>query len=601
MQIFYTVRPGDTISQIARRWNIPVASMIAVNQLTPPYTIFIGQQLSMPPRVDVYRVQGGDSVYRIAQQYRVSPNIIISANQLPPPYTLQIDQLLKVPPGPPYYVVQPGDTLYQIARRFNVTTGNQPNVEIIRQINQLPNYTIFVGQRLFIPYAPPGEEGAIAYFSNRSGTYDLWAYHLINGTNEQITNGLGDVFSIPYWSRDARKIAFVGGSAVLFVVDIDSKEIARIDQFEDGFGHFIDWSPDHQSLVYSKPNQIVIYNARTHQARMIERADTTDAQWFPNGDEILFQASDVQGVSQLYRMSLDGNERQITQNSGGRYNHVRLSPDGSHVLYTTPGASISIVHTINLATGADVEIPGGPLGRNYNPEWSPNSELIAYNANAYAELGYFSQIRTVGRRGENDRIQAISNCFATPITWSPDNEKIAYLSGCSAQGEASELWMLDLNDPIPIKLTESGNIVSLDWAPVSNIKKTFTSDVFQIQLQYPSHWQQVTENRFEGFDGFFQVSAIQSEESLEIVCQNEAFHELRPYGSQPRIDHTHIQNQQACLIFPSQDQQPEMRGQTALIVTYPTPIVINDTTYQYFILWADQAHIVEIGNTVRFL
>ncbi len=198
---------------------------------------------------------------------------------------------------------------------------------------------------------------------------------------------------------------------------------------------------------------------------MIERTDTTDAQWFPTGSEILYQAPDVAGISQLYRETLEGSAVQITQNTGGRYNDVRLSPDGTYVLYATPGASVSILHTINLATGEDIEIPGGPLGRNYFPEWSPNSQLIVYSANAYHD-SYYSQVRTVGRRGENDRIQAISDCFATPITWSPDSEKIAYLSGCNDEGEGTEIWLLRLNHRVPIKVTEGARIVSLQWSPL---------------------------------------------------------------------------------------------------------------------------------------
>lgn len=218
MQIFYTVRPGDTLYQIARRWEIPAASLIAANNLVPPYTIFIGQQLSIPPGADVYRVQAGDSVYSIAQNYRVPPQLIISANALQPPYTIQVGQLLCLPPGPAYYVVRPGDTLYLLARRFNVITGGQPNTELIRQVNQLPSHTIFIGQQLIIPYAPPGVRGLIAYFSDRGGGYDLWLYDLSSGENEQITDGLGDTFSIPYWSSDASKVAFVGRDAILYVI-----------------------------------------------------------------------------------------------------------------------------------------------------------------------------------------------------------------------------------------------------------------------------------------------------------------------------------------------------------------------------------------------
>lgn len=154
MQIFYTVRSGDTLYGISRRWEIPADSLIAANNLKPPYTIYIGQQLSVPPGVDAVRVRQGDSVYRISQLYKVPPSVIIEANQLQPPYVIQPGQLLKVPPGVPYYIVQPGDTLYRLALRFNVMTNGEPNFELIRIVNQLPSSRLIPGMKLRIPYAP---------------------------------------------------------------------------------------------------------------------------------------------------------------------------------------------------------------------------------------------------------------------------------------------------------------------------------------------------------------------------------------------------------------------------------------------------------------
>jgi LysM repeat protein len=128
----------------------------------------------------------------------------------------------------------------------------------------------------------------------------------------------------------------------------------------------------------------------------------------------------------------------------------------------------------------------------------------------------------------------------------------------------------------------------------------FTSEPFNVSFLYPINWRRVTEDRYEGVDGFFQVSAI-SAESLDEACSNEAFQTLMPYGSQPTIVRTRIQGQEACFIFPYPDQPPEMRGQSALIVRYPRPITLSGQTYNFFILWADQNHIREVANTVTFL
>ena len=82
MQLFYVVRPGDTLNNIAKRWELPVKSLIAANNLMPPYRITVGQQLSIPPGVNKYRVKSGDSVYRISQMYGVPVSLIVETNRL---------------------------------------------------------------------------------------------------------------------------------------------------------------------------------------------------------------------------------------------------------------------------------------------------------------------------------------------------------------------------------------------------------------------------------------------------------------------------------------------------------------------------------------
>ncbi|MGN8648062.1 LysM peptidoglycan-binding domain-containing protein [Gracilibacillus sp. HCP3S3_G5_1] len=606
MQMFYTVRADDTISQIAQRWAIPIDSLIAANNLVSPYTIYIGQQLSMPPGVDRYQVQPGDTIFQIAQNHGISQSVIIAANNLQPPYTIQTGQLLTIPTGVPYYVVQPGDNLYQIARHFNVVTGGNVNYELIRQVNNLPSTTINPGMRLVIPYAPPGEDGLIAYISNRTGAYDLWLYNPSNGSNRQVTFGLGESYSIPYWSPDSSRIAFVGENGVLYVVNLTNNTYAAIDQFSQPEGVYLNWAPDSQRLVYSNGNEIIIYNVATHQVQRINQPNARDVQWFSSGQELLFEAQDEAGFSQLYRIRTDGTGlQQITQNTGGPFNFVRLSPDGRYVLYTSPGASISIIYSIELATGSVFEVEGGPLAKNYNPTWSPNSASIAYSTTAFENQGYFSQIRTAGREGDNDRIWAISNCFLTPVTWSPDSSKIAYLSGCDEFEGASEIWMVDLDHPVPIQLVTDGNITALAWSKtsISPGTATYTSTDYRVQFQYPANWQKVTDERerYEGADGFFQVGAIAYDGPLEDVCHNDAFHPLLPYGSQPQIVSTEIQGQPACFIYPSEDQPAEMNNQSALIVQYPTPVVINSNSYNFLILWADAGHINQIATTVRLL
>ena len=571
MQYFYTVQSGDTLYGIARRWGLPLESLIAANNLRPPYTIFIGQQLAVPPGVNSVRVKPGDTVYKISQAFRIPTSIIIEANQLQPPYLIIEGQLLEVPPGVPYYVVQPGDTLYQLALRFNVITGGIPNTDLIRQVNNLPSNLLLPGMRLTIPYAPTGDEGLIAYTSGSTGHFDLWLFNPKNGRSRQLTNGLGDSLSRPEWSPNSQYIAFIGINRNVYIVHVQTGALVVIDRLSENDSLTLDWSPDSSMISYTKQNQIILYHILSHQAQRILQPGVRDVQWFPSGVELLFVANDSSGINQLYRIRRNGTGKiQITQNTAGPLNEVKLSPDGNFALYTSPGASISIIYTVELSTGTVYEIEGGPLAKNYYPTWSPDSLRIAYSATAFETQGYYSQIRVVDRKGENDRILAISNCFATPVTWSSSGRSIGYLSGCSRQEFATEMWVVNVNHPVPIRQLTRSSLMSLQWSPLPITEtplNTFTSQKYQIRFSYPSNWQKVNEERYEGEDGFFQISALSSDENLDTVCRNEAFHPLLPYGSSPQIRHHSIQNQPACLIFPSADQLAEMRNQAALIVT----------------------------------
>lgn len=447
--------------------------------------------------------------------------------------------------------------------------------------------------------------GMIAYTSGRGGQYDIWLFQVQNGTRIQLTNGLADSFSKPVWSGDNSKIAFVGKNRIVYVIYLSTGRIAAIDQVGPNEDITLDWSPNHQELAYTTRNHIMMYDVLSHRARSISAPSASDVQWFPNGRELLFQGVDSSGIQQLFRMAINGfDRRQITNNTEEPLNDVSLSPDGTFALYTTPGASISLIRTVDLTSGKVYEIEGGEQAKNFYPTWAPNSQLIAFSATAYTEgTGYFNEIRVVGKRGGNERVLTTSTCFATPVTWSPDSRTIAYLSGCSEQEFATEMWMVNIQNPKPVLLTRDSLIGNLSWS-FGNIRPTngiYTNETYRVRFYFPSNWQQVEAERYEGANGFFQISAIGGGDDIHEVCRGEAYHQLMPYGSSPRIFQTTIRGQEACLIYPSADQPPEMKRQAAAIVRYPVPVQIEGSTYNYFILWADEVHLDSIARSIMFL
>ncbi|MGE5581740.1 MAG: LysM peptidoglycan-binding domain-containing protein [Bacillota bacterium] len=156
---------------------------------------------------------------------------------------------------------------------------------------------------------------------------------------------------------------------------------------------------------------------------------------------------------------------------------------------------------------------------------------------------------------------------------------------------------LNSGQEILVPLTGQGEIYPVESGSVTRI---FVSQLYKVVFLYPAGWLRVADERYEGPDGFFQVSAVKGR-SLEEVCREEAFHILKPYGAKPGIRRLTIQQQQSCIIHPSADQQAEMKGQAVLIARYPQPVIISGCSYQFLVLWADKNHLQDLSSTLEFL
>lgn len=94
-----TVRKGDALYKIARRYNVGLRSLIDANALTPPYTIYPGQKLRLPSS-GVHVVRRGETVYQIANRYNTEPGTLVRLNRISPPYRLYPGQKIVLPGNP---------------------------------------------------------------------------------------------------------------------------------------------------------------------------------------------------------------------------------------------------------------------------------------------------------------------------------------------------------------------------------------------------------------------------------------------------------------------------------------------------------------------
>lgn len=113
-QNIYTVENGDTLFSIAAKFHANVCTLMAVNNITNPSVIAVGQKLLIPdpntklptptplptglPRgaTLLYVVQCGDTLDSIAAKFNSTGDDIAKVNNIKDPLSIQIGQTLKV-------------------------------------------------------------------------------------------------------------------------------------------------------------------------------------------------------------------------------------------------------------------------------------------------------------------------------------------------------------------------------------------------------------------------------------------------------------------------------------------------------------------------
>jgi peptidoglycan endopeptidase LytE len=189
----YSVAVGDTLGSIAQRFGTTVSTLAAVNDISDPNLVFVGQELvisgsgsglssgtglpasgalTSPNTQSVsstaYTVEAGDTLGAIAARFGTTVSALASSNGIANPNLIVVGQVLHVngAPGattspvgttpirttaaPPTgahqtYTVQAGDTVAAIAARFGTT------VSVLASSNGIANPNlIVVGQMLVI-------------------------------------------------------------------------------------------------------------------------------------------------------------------------------------------------------------------------------------------------------------------------------------------------------------------------------------------------------------------------------------------------------------------------------------------------------------------
>lgn len=95
----YTVKAGDTLSQIAKDQNQTVADLATTNNITNRNLILVGQKLKLKaatPAANTYTVKAGDTLSKIAAANNTTVATLVAANKLANANFILVGQVLQL-------------------------------------------------------------------------------------------------------------------------------------------------------------------------------------------------------------------------------------------------------------------------------------------------------------------------------------------------------------------------------------------------------------------------------------------------------------------------------------------------------------------------
>jgi murein DD-endopeptidase MepM/ murein hydrolase activator NlpD len=188
--VTYTVQKGDTLSAIAKKFNVSEDTLKWQNDLRGD-SITVGDTIEILPVTGIsHKVASGDTIYSIAKKYSSNPQAIVDFpfNDFADPQTfsLVVGQTIMVPEG-----VQPQAAPTYIARRTIITTGPSvvtgsgfawPVRGTINQYYAWYHRAVDIGADVGTPVVA-AQSGTVSYVASGGWNYGYGTHVIIDGEN----------------------------------------------------------------------------------------------------------------------------------------------------------------------------------------------------------------------------------------------------------------------------------------------------------------------------------------------------------------------------------------------------------------------------------
>lgn len=339
------------------------------------------------------------------------------------------------------------------------------------------------------------DANSIAYSSDQSGGFEIYAKQLVaGGRSIQLTSD-GKQNLEPAWSRDGRLIAYYsrdrGGIWVMPAMGGVARQISE-------FGSRPAWSTDGSMLAFQSeplsdlladpigPSTIWVASAEGGAARPITQVGNPPGghgapTWSPDGKRIVFITNYFLG-SAIWSVSFEGTDLKLMTQDATRVTDAVYTPDGQYIYY------------VAVARGSDY----GLWKVHVSPSGDPVGEpvLVADPGSASFRT---PTISADGKKLACALLSGTSNLWSAPLSpssseaigppvpitndssgrnilaaLSPDGRKIAYTSWRA--GTSGDIWLLDSDGKNPVQLTtDPAADMTPSWFPQGD-RIAFLSD-----------------------------------------------------------------------------------------------------------------------------
>lgn len=317
-------------------------------------------------------------------------------------------------------------------------------------------------------------EDRIAYYDRRGGRLNLWVVPMGGGEPVQITHDPEEALN-PAWHPDGKRIVYSSlrnGTHQIGVAYLDGRPSQQI-SFGESSRFVSDISPDGGRILYTMSREESdIWSVRVDNQKESQVTSDIDLELWPDiaPDNATIAFQSIPGSSVGVRMLKSfifarpvlakGSQVQLTSNGF----EVRWSPTGNQLAFLrnsegglnlwrvdATGSEEKQLSTVGVSFAGYRNLPYNRF-QTEDYSWSPNGKEVAFCSSKTGA----GNVWTVSAEGLNEKpVSRNSNKdvrISGPL-WSPDGQRIAYLSWSSkrvAEGNVWSLWTTDREEAKPV-------------------------------------------------------------------------------------------------------------------------------------------------------